>query len=304
MDPSRDDLSVTHLIVSATPGRRMDRVAMFLRNPRAWYEFASRVFFRILVALESRVLRRSRPTGPPRAVRHQPLGRGTARRAGHGVAVGLVFRYGESELAQIRGLGLDVLIRCGTGILRGGILSAARLGVLSLHHGDNRVNRGGPPGFWESRFGWPATGYVVQQLTEELDGGVVLARGAASTKPLFLANQAHVMLKARDALQRVLAHAAQHHALPPAEERLPYSGPLYRAPALHQALLYIGRYGVRNLVKTVGWLAGKRLRWGITLTPGDWRACTLWRSAPHPCPRTGSGPTRSWSRRRDAPSVS
>ncbi len=49
----------------------------------------------------------------------------------------------------MKDLNCDVLIRCGKGILRGDILYAARHGILSFHHADNRINRGGPPGFWE-----------------------------------------------------------------------------------------------------------------------------------------------------------
>ncbi len=89
-----------------------------------------------------------------------------------------VYRYGEEDLEKIRGERFDLLIRGGLGILRGGILESARLGILSFHHGENRVNRGGPAGFWEVYSGWSTTGFVVQRLTEELDGGDVVLRGS------------------------------------------------------------------------------------------------------------------------------
>ena len=62
---------------------------------------------------------------------------------------GFVFRFSERDTDAVKALDLDLMIRCGTGILRGDILSSSRFGVLSFHHGDNRVNRGGPPAFWE-----------------------------------------------------------------------------------------------------------------------------------------------------------
>jgi methionyl-tRNA formyltransferase len=44
---------------------------------------------------------------------------------------------------------LGVLLRFGFNILSGEILTVARYGVWSYHHGDNDYYRGGPPHFWE-----------------------------------------------------------------------------------------------------------------------------------------------------------
>ena len=46
----------------------------------------------------------------------------------------------------------------------------SKLGVLSLHLGDNYLNRGGPTGFWETYYSEPS-GITAQLLTEDLDGG-------------------------------------------------------------------------------------------------------------------------------------
>ena len=58
----------------------------------------------------------------------------------------------DADIERIKEYRLDVLVRLGFRILRGRILTAevARCGVWSYHHGDNMVNRGGPPGFWRS----------------------------------------------------------------------------------------------------------------------------------------------------------
>src|SRR5215210_656752 len=76
-----------------------------------------------------------------------------------------ISRFSAEEVAKVRATGCDVLIHGGSGILQGEILEATPLGVLSLDHGDNRVNRAGPAGFWESYLEWPATGFVIQRLT-------------------------------------------------------------------------------------------------------------------------------------------
>ena len=92
------------------------------------------------------------------------------------------------DLARIQARDLDVFIRLGFRILRGGILGSARYGVWSYHHGDNRVNRGGPPNYWEVMESWPESGSVLQILTEDLDGGRVLYRSYSSTDDMSLAD--------------------------------------------------------------------------------------------------------------------
>lgn len=85
--------------------------------------------------------------------------------------------FAEEDLEIIRSYDLDVLIRFGFGIIRGGILDAARYGVWSYHHDDDDVVRGGPPAFWEIIDDVPVTGTVLQRLTDRLDGGFVLHKG-------------------------------------------------------------------------------------------------------------------------------
>ena len=82
--------------------------------------------------------------------------------------------FSSKDIEEIRKHDLDVLVRNGFGILRGDILTAAKVGVWSFHHGDNCINRGGPACFWESMASWPETGSILQILTEDLDNGKVL----------------------------------------------------------------------------------------------------------------------------------
>ena len=85
------------------------------------------------------------------------------------------------ELAAILARDIDVFVRLGFRILRGGILRSARYGVWSYHHGDNRVNRGGPPGYWEVMESTPETGSILQIISEDIDNGNVLYRSFSST---------------------------------------------------------------------------------------------------------------------------
>src|SRR5262249_31739040 len=127
---------------------------------------------------------------------------------------GFVFRYRDEDIRAIKSLNLDVLLRFGSGILHGEILSASRFGILSFHHGDNRINRGGPAGFWEVYFRQDATGFVIQQLTEEVDAGNVLFRGCFATKYYYLLNQASVSKRSNFYLKTLLKDVAREGRLP------------------------------------------------------------------------------------------
>lgn len=85
-----------------------------------------------------------------------------------------VDRFPEESISYIKDKQLDIILRMGFRILKGDILNAAKYGVWSYHHGDNRVNRGSPPAYWESVQQWPTSGAVLQVLNEELDGGKIL----------------------------------------------------------------------------------------------------------------------------------
>lgn len=90
----------------------------------------------------------------------------------------------EEDVDKIKSHNLDVLIRLGFRILRGGVLKAAAYGVWSYHHGDSQTARGGPPGFWEVFENSPVIGSTLQILDDTLDGGRILFRSVASTDTL------------------------------------------------------------------------------------------------------------------------
>ena len=96
---------------------------------------------------------------------------------------GFVHRFPPEAVERIRAARLDVLIRFGFNIIRGDILTSARYGVWSFHHGDNDYFRGGPAHFWELYERNPISGVILQVLTDELDGGRVLAKALFPTEP-------------------------------------------------------------------------------------------------------------------------
>jgi hypothetical protein len=98
-------------------------------------------------------------------------------------------RFSASDIDAIRAHNLDVILRIGFRIIRGDILSTARYGVWSFHHGDNQAYRGAPALFWEMYERNPVSGVVLQILTEELDGGKVIYRSLAATDFTSLSRQ-------------------------------------------------------------------------------------------------------------------
>ena len=190
---------------------------------------------------------------------------------------GLVLRV-DNDIEKIRSLNLDVLIRCGSGILKGSILNVCEYGVLSFHHGDNRVNRGGPPAFWEVRYKLPSTGFIIQRLTDELDGGDVVFRGNIPTDYSYARNLARLYRKSGFFMANFLEQLAVHRAYPSVESKVPYSHSLFRRPSITNQLAYL--IGVTTAVfnKSFRLLMGNPLVWGVGFQfVNHWRDSVLHR---------------------------
>jgi len=111
----------------------------------------------------------------------------------------------ESDLNKIEKYKVDVFIRLGFRILRGGILKASKYGIWSYHHGDNRINRGSPAGAWEVLNKWDDTGVILQILSENLDGGTILANSFSATDKVSVnKNRNNLYWKALSLLPRKL----------------------------------------------------------------------------------------------------
>jgi len=100
-------------------------------------------------------------------------------------------RVRKEDISKIKEANIDVLLRWGFRILRGEILQAANYGIWSFHHGDNRVNRGTMPGFWEVMRGDATTGSVLQVLSEQLDAGIIIERYCGKTDETSVARNRH-----------------------------------------------------------------------------------------------------------------
>lgn len=282
---SQDDLSISHLILQKTPksSSGMRRTVRFVRQHGVWelIRFSS---FLLITKLESLVLRFSKYHAKYHAdhLKDSDL----SQVVGQSIEVhpvisesGFVSRYSDQDVERIKSLELDILIRCGWGILRGAILSASRHGVISLHNGDNRVNRGGPAGFWEIFLKQTSTGFIIQQLTEELDAGNVLFRGNVRTRFFYLLNQAALYAKSNHYLKKLLKDVARSGSLPAAENAQIYFNPLFKRPKLRQQASYLAQLAlhISNHLRN-RFLLRKRERWDVAFSRSEWKSLVMWRA--------------------------
>lgn len=89
--------------------------------------------------------------------------------------------FQKKDIEAISELKLDFILRFSFNIIRGDILTVARYGVWSFHHGDEQKFRGGPPVFWEIYHNKNTTGAILQRLTHQLDAGIILKKGYYKT---------------------------------------------------------------------------------------------------------------------------
>ena len=196
---------------------------------------------------------------------------------------GFVFEYLDDDLKRIKELDCDVLIRCGSGILKGGILEVTEFGVISLHHGDNTKYRGGPPGFWEVLFKESQTGFIVQKLTDTLDGGVVLATGSVGTKPLFTWNCSYVTQQSSFAICKVLSQIAENRELPDPVKH-DELGPIYKLPSTFYSLRYISSTSLLLFRKVLERLLNSSPTWRVFIFDSNWKEIDKTRGVEIPNP--------------------
>ena len=182
-----------------------------------------------------------------------------------------VYRYGDNDIEKIRQKNIDILIRCGSGILRGDILTSTRYGIISFHHADNKTNRGGPPGFWEVFNKEDTTGFTIQQLTEELDGGNVLYQGYFDTKFHYLLNQANLFHKANFYMKKILSDLATTKKLNKKLDSFPYFNQLYKRPSLLVQCIYLYNLVILLSSKVIQKILFRKSRWGVAFKFINWR---------------------------------
>ena len=191
---------------------------------------------------------------------------------------GLFLKFSDKDLSLISNHNLDCIIRCGSGILKGEVLNLTEFGVISFHHGDNRVNRGGPSGFWEVFKGEPSSGFIIQKLNQELDGGQVLYRGNLMTLDLWLANNAQLLEKSNVFLMRILLDLAINRTLPKPEGIRLHGNKLYKLPSTTILFKYLLIIIIPKIFEKIvsRLLSPKVKRWSVAYANHNEHSKSLW----------------------------
>jgi hypothetical protein len=196
-------------------------------------------------------------------------------------ASGFVHRFVDEDVDRIAALELDVLIRFGFGILRGRILEAAHHGIWSFHHGDNTVNRGSVPGFYEIVNGEEYTGTILQRLTDELDNGVVLRRARYVTvDSSWNHNRRQIYWKSSRLLVDALRELQRNGTVRPVELDRPlamYSKPLYREPVLRDVVVACAKAASTRVRHATRYRTHVQV-WRLLVMRGGPRGLSLWRA--------------------------
>jgi hypothetical protein len=196
------------------------------------------------------------------------------------VRKGFLDLFSDEESAQVQAYNLDLILRHEFNIIRGKILNSAKYGIWSFHHGDNAINRGGPPGFWEITLNEPCVGVTLQQLTPALDGGNVIDKAYYNWEFSHVATNNIVL----DSSVELLKKNIQKLKLGKVTYRksLVYYNPLYKRPNLKFLFLYICKfYGIilsKILYKILAKITFKRrLVWHLFFSKGTFLETQLFR---------------------------
>lgn len=196
--------------------------------------------------------------------------------------------FSEEDTEKVKAYNLDILLRHGFSIIRGGILNAAQYGIWSFHHGDNAINRGGPPAFWEIVLKEPIIGVTLQQLTPELDGGLVIDKGFYKKHwSVFKSNQ-NIIDQSVTLLFKNIRKLEQHTLS--VTKSPAYYNPLYKTPTfwvMTSYMLSFYKMVLKRIAQKVGatFFGIKYECWTLFIGKGNFLNATLHKLKPVKVPK-------------------
>ena len=163
--------------------------------------------------------------------------------------------FSPEDVAAIRSYELDFILRFGFNIIRGDILSAARYGVWSFHHGDLERYRGMPFAFWEIAKGDPVTGITLQRLTDGLDSGVVLKQCFVRSVPKSYArSRQNALVGGIDLPAQVCRDLLSNRGEYVSAEPSRTTAPIFRTPRNTHMVGFLAQTAAAKVTDAAGWL--------------------------------------------------
>jgi hypothetical protein len=185
--------------------------------------------------------------------------------------------FSEEDSAKIEAYNLDIILQHEFKIICGNILKAAGYGIWCYHHADNSVNRGaGPAGFWEIVNNKPFCGVTLQQLTPELDNGLVIDKAWFNRHWSFYKNN-NDLLENFVALLFKNINKLLNHGKIETEKSLTDYNKLYKNPNLKYLLIYLIKFYLKVFTRILNKLFPiSRLNcWVLFFSKGNFLESTL-----------------------------
>ena len=180
----------------------------------------------------------------------------------------LSYEFSSTDVDRVRDLGLDLLIQCGSGVMRGDILRASRLGVVSLGDG---FDMGCSAGFWECYYKCPRTGFMIRKLTDDGDTEQILLSGFFPTRYFFALNQANLFRKINPHLKSLLLKISLTGELPKSHVSQRSSRQNLQSPKLRHGIFYVFKITYRLAIKAFFKSMRFERRWGISFVGSHWK---------------------------------
>lgn len=196
--------------------------------------------------------------------------------------------FNKSDCIGIKEYNLDIILRHNFGIIRGEILNSSKFGIWSFHHGDNKINRGGPPGFWEIVLKQKFVGVTLQRLTPELDGGIIIDRAYFNKHWSFIKTKDLIFEGSVSLLFKNIKNLTQNNIKYKKSEL--YYNKLYKHPNLFYLFKYLLYFYSTLFKKILQFFLSKLFKirfykWSLFIGKGVFLNSTLYRVKPVEMPK-------------------
>lgn len=196
--------------------------------------------------------------------------------------------FSSKDSQKIKEYELDIILRHEFNIIRGDILKSSKHGIWSFHHADNSVNRGGPPCFWEIVLDQTNVGVTLQQLTPELDGGLIIDKSFHNIHWSFEKTKNYVFEASVSLIVKNLKLFSKEKYYP--KKSTVYYNTIYKSPRIKYTLIYLRKFYFTLFTKLFQkinfYLFGIRYNcWTIFIGKGQFIHSSLFRLSPVKMPK-------------------
>lgn len=215
-------ISKVNLVLVITPGKEVNSRESFINKlwSYSWQNIVFKKYYQYLfkpLSFQSKDILEI--TGEAPIVKCQPRKKKKSE------------QFIKEDIDLIQSYEPDFILKFGFGIIKGEILNCTPLGVWSFHHGDEQKYRGVPPALWEIFNNDSKTGAILQRLTSQLDGGVILRKGLFPTiKHSWSANLDQVISLSKHWPADVCKEIMAQYTFPDEVVGVTTNAPIYKMP--------------------------------------------------------------------------